>query len=68
MMVDMVIKMRIIVVFRIRELEGILAGVLKGIQGSVVGGTRACMMGGGWFWLVLAGGKGFDRLVGRVLE
>lgn len=63
----MVVDMVIIVVFRVKEMEGTLAGVMEGTEGSVVGGTRAGAMGRVWCWLV-GGGKGFDRFMEAVLE
>lgn len=59
MVVEMMSKMWVDVLFRLRQLEGTLASVMECIEGRT--------MGWGWWWLVDSGER-FERLVKAVLE
>lgn len=46
--VEVLGEVGVVVVFRVRELEGTLAGVMECIEGSVVAGSRAGVVDRGW--------------------
>lgn len=47
MVVELLRKMGVGVFFRVRKLKGTLAGVMKCVEGSVVAGTSAGLVGRG---------------------
>lgn len=67
MVVEVMGRMGVVVLFGVWELEGTLAGVMERIEGSVVSGTSASVVDGGWQGLVDAG-EGFERFVEAILE